>query len=77
MSLDQTFQSGIQRENMYLRTVETTRPWPRRGLVRRELRLERYRSTGRCSLRMWQGKSWKNHDLHLTGLPGRAIWDSA
>ena len=59
MSLDQTFQSGIQRENMYLRTVETTRPLPRRGLVRRELRLERYRSTGRYSLGMWQGKSWK------------------
>ena len=59
MSLDQTFQSGIQRENMYLRTVETTRPLPRRGLVRRELRLERYRCTGRYSLGMWQGKSWK------------------
>ena len=31
MSLGQTFQSRIQRENMYLRTVETTRPL--RGVV--------------------------------------------
>ena len=70
MSLDQTFQSGIQRENVYLRTVGGVALYDESyDLNGTEAQEDTVRACGRAN----PGKS----SFASPGLPGRAIWDSA